>query len=146
MLLKFIEEKYMITARIEECSSLVQKALDELGLKNVVVEKEVSPRYLLVKYSPGWVGKALEIEFLFKEREDGTEVSIKWPYAKEVPSDNEHSLVFCKEQKEGRQKTERLIMEFKRLIGAKDITIPEEKNVTREKQTALPAGTFATIF
>jgi hypothetical protein len=132
MLLKFIEEKYMITARIEDCSSLVQKALDELGLKNVVVEKEVSPRYLLVKYSPGWVGKALEIEFLFMEREDGTEVSIKWPYAKEVPSDNEHSLVFCKEQEEGRQKTERLIMEFKRLIGAKDI-IPEEKNVTREK-------------
>jgi hypothetical protein len=133
MLLKFIEEKYMITARIEDCSSLVQKALDELGLKNVVVEKEVSPRYLLVKYSPGWVGKALEIEFLFMEREDGTEVSIKWPYAKEVPSDNEHSLVFRKEQEEGRQKTERLIMEFKRLIGAKDITIPEEKNVTREK-------------
>jgi len=133
MLLKFIEEKYLITARIEECSSLVQKALDEVGLKNVVVEKEVSPRYLLVKYSPEWVGKALEIEFLFKEREDGTEVSIKWPYTKEVPSDNEHSLVFRKEQEEGRQKTERLIMEFKRLIGAKDVTIPEEKNVTREK-------------
>ena len=132
-MLKFIEEKYLITARIEECSSLVQKALDEVGLKNVVVEKEVSPRYLLVKYSPEWVGKALEIEFLFKEREDGTEVSIKWPYTKEVPSDNEHSLVFRKEQEEGRQKTERLIMEFKRLIGAKDVTIPEEKNVTREK-------------
>ena len=133
MLLKFIEEKYLITARIEECSSLVQKALDEVGLKNVVVEKEVSPRYLLVKYSPGWVGKALEIEFLFKERKGGTEVSIKWPYTKEFPSDNEHSLVFRKEQEEGRRKTERLIMEFKRLIGAKDVAIPEEKNVTREK-------------
>jgi hypothetical protein len=133
MLLKFIEEKYLITARIEECSSLVQKALDEVGLKNVAVEKEVSPRYLLVEYSPGWVGKALEIEFLFKEREDGTEVSIKWPYTKEVPSDNERSPVFRKEQEEGRRKTERLIMEFKRLIGAKDVTIPEEKNVTREK-------------
>jgi hypothetical protein len=133
MLLKFIEEKYLITARIEECSSLVQKALDEVGLKNVVVEKEVSPRYLLVEYSPGWVGKALEIEFLFKEQENGTEVSIKWPYTKEVPSGNEHSLVFRKEQEEGRRKTERLIMEFKRLIGAKDVAIPEEKNVTREK-------------
>ena len=133
MLLKFIEEKYLISARVDACSSLVQKALDEVGLKNVVVEKEVSPRYLLVKYSPGWVGKALEIEFLFKEREDGTEVSIKWPYTKEVPSDNEHSLVFRKEQEEGRQKTERLIEEFKTLIGAKDVAIPEEKNVTREK-------------
>jgi hypothetical protein len=133
MLLKFIEKKYLITARIEECSSLVQKALDEVGLKNVVVEKEVCPRYLLVEYSPGWVGKALEIEFLFKEREDGTEVSIKWPYTKEVPSGNEHSLLFRKEQEERRQKTERLIEEFKTLIGAKDVAIPEEKNVTREK-------------
>jgi hypothetical protein len=133
MLLKFIEEKYLITVRIEECSSLVQKALDEVGLKNVVVEKEVCPRYLLVEYSPGWVGKALEIEFLFKEREDGTEVSIKWPYTKEVPSGNEHSLLFRKEQEERRQKTERLIEEFKTLIGAKDVAIPEEKNVTREK-------------
>jgi hypothetical protein len=41
--------------------------------------------------------------------------------------------VFRKEQEEGRQKTERLIMEFKRLIGAKDVAIPEEKNVAREK-------------
>jgi hypothetical protein len=132
MLLKFIEEKYLISARVDACSSLVQNALDEVGLKNVVVEKEVSPLYLLVKYSPGWVGKALEIEFLFKEREDGTEVSIKWPYTKEVPSDNEHSLVFQKEQEEGRRKTERLIEEFKTLIGAKDVAISEEKNVTRE--------------
>jgi hypothetical protein len=123
MLLKFIEEKYVVGARIEECSGLVQRALGEVGLKNVAVEKEVSPRYLLVKYGPGWVGKALEIEFLFKELENGTEVSIKWPYTKEVQSGNEQPFEFRREQEEGRRKTERLIQEFKKLICAKDVPV-----------------------
>jgi hypothetical protein len=118
MLLKFIEEKYLVGARIEECSDLVLRALEEVGLKNVAVEKEVSPRYLLVKYSPGWVGKALEIEFLFRELENGTEVSVKWPYTKEVASDSEQPIEFRRGQEEGRRKTERLIEEFKKLIGA----------------------------
>lgn len=61
MLLKFIVEKYLVSARIEECSSLIQEALNEVGLKDVTTKKEVSPHYLLVTYSPGWIGKALEI-------------------------------------------------------------------------------------
>ena len=109
VLLKFIEEKYVVGARIEECSGLVQRALEKVGLRNVAVEKEVSPRYLLVKYSPGWVGKALEIEFLFRKLDDGTEVSVKWPYTKAVQSGNEQPMEFLREQEEGRRKTERLI-------------------------------------
>lgn len=68
MLLKFLEGKYLVSAPVRECSAMVQKALSEVGLKGVTVKKEVPPNYLLVAYSPGWVGKALEIEFVFKER------------------------------------------------------------------------------
>jgi hypothetical protein len=42
-----------------------------------MIKKEVPPRYLLVAYSPGWIGKALEIEFVFRERQDGIEVSVR---------------------------------------------------------------------
>ena len=121
MLLKFLESKYLVSTPIEECSSLVQKALNEVGLMNVMIRKEVPPRYLLVAYSPGWVGKALEIEFVFKERQEGTEVYVKWPYAREIPQDNENLTEFYKQEQERRQKAERLIEKFKIKIGATDI-------------------------
>ena len=121
MLLKFLEGKYLICTPVEECSSLVQRALNEVGLENVVVKKEVHPSYLLVAYSPGWVGKALEIEFVFKERQGGTEVNVKWPYAKEIPQDSENLTEFYKQERERKQKTERLIEKFKTKIGATDI-------------------------
>lgn len=121
MLLKFLESKYLVSTPIEECSSLVQKALNEVGLENVIMKKEVSPHYLLVAYSPGWVGKALEIEFVFKERQNGTEVYVKWPYAREIPEDNENLSEFYKQERERKQKAERLIEKFKIKIGATDI-------------------------
>ncbi len=121
MRLKSLEEKYQVNAGIEEAQRRVQKALDELGLKNVTVKKHVPPRYLLVEYSPGWVGKTFEIEFLFKETKTGTEVAVKWPYTKELPSKDETPSAFRKQQEETRRKTERLIEEFKRKIGATDI-------------------------
>jgi len=121
MLLKFIESKYLVSTPIEECSSLVQKALNEVGLETVMIKKEVPPNYLLVAYSPGWVGKALEIEFVFKERQNGTEVNIKWPYAEEIPRDNESLTEFYKQEEERKQKAERLIEKFKNKIGATDI-------------------------
>ena len=121
MLLKFLESKYLISTPVEECSSLVQKALNEVGLKNVIVKKEVSPNYLLVVYSPGWVGKALEIEFVFKERQNGTEIDVKWPYAEEVPQDNESLTEFHKQEQERKQVAERLIKKFKNEIGATNI-------------------------
>jgi hypothetical protein len=121
MLLKFLEEKYLVSARIEECSSLIQEALNEAGLKNVTTEKQVPPHYLLVTYSPGWVGKSLEMEFVFKERQNGTEVSVRWSYAKEAPSDNQNPAEFYKQEKERKQRTERLIDKFKNKIGATDI-------------------------
>lgn len=121
MLLKFLESKYLVSTRIEECSSLVQKALNEVNLENVIVKKEVPPNYLLVVYSPGWVGKALEIEFVFKKKQNGTEIFVKWPYAREIPQDNENLTEFYKQEEERKQKTERLIEKFKNKIGAIDI-------------------------
>jgi len=121
MLLKFLESKYLVITPIEECSSLVQKALNEVGLENVMIKKEVSPHYLLVAYSPGWVGKALEIEFVFKERQNGTEIYVKWPYAEEVPRDKESLTEFNKLEEERKQRAERLIGKFKNKIGATDI-------------------------
>ena len=118
MRLKTLEEKYLIAADIEEAVIRVQKALDEVGLKNVMVKKHVPPRYLLMEYSPSWVGKALEIEFLFEKTGKGTEVSVKWPYTKELPSKDELPNAFSAKQEETRRKTEKLIEEFKRRIGA----------------------------
>jgi hypothetical protein len=119
MRLKSWEEKYCIHANIEETQMRVQKALDELGLRNVTVKKHVPPRYLLVEYSPSWVGKAFEIEFLFKETEMGTtELAVKWPYMKEFPHKDEPPSAFYQHQEETKRKTEQLIEEFKRKIGA----------------------------
>lgn len=129
MRLKFMEEKCVISTGIEECSSLVQEALNEVGLKKVTVRKEVPPHYLLVEYSPGWVGKNLEIEFVFKETQNGTEVSIKWPYAEEVPPPmhNENLDLYKQREEERKQKIERLIGEFKKRIGATNIPLPEKR-------------------
>jgi hypothetical protein len=124
MRLKFLEGKYLLSIPIEECPSLVKKALNEVGLKNAAVKKEVPPRYLLMEYSPGWVGKALEIEFVFKETENGTEVSVKWPFASEIPpfiDDKDHVALLKKHEEERKQTAERLIEEFKKRIGATDI-------------------------
>lgn len=121
MLLKFLESKYLVSTPIGECSSLVQRALNEVGLENVIVKKEVYPSYLLVAYSPGWVGKALEIEFVFKEGQGGTEVLVKWPYAREIPEDSENLTEFYEQERERKQKAERLIEKFKTKIGATDI-------------------------
>ena len=122
MLLKFLEGKYLVRARIEECSSLVQQGLNEAGLKNVALKKEVPPRYLLVTYSPGWVGKAMEIEFVFKESQDGTEILVKWPYAREIQRDNESLGEFKRAEEERKHMTERLIEKFKNKIGATDVS------------------------
>lgn len=121
MLLKFLEGRYLVSISIKECSSLVQKALNEVGLKDLMIKKEVPPRYLLLAYSPWWVGKALEIEIVFKERQDGTEVSVRWPYAEEIPSDDENLVEFRRQEEERKRRTERLIEKFKSRIGATDI-------------------------
>jgi hypothetical protein len=123
MRLKFMEERFVIIKSIEECSSLVQEALNEVGLKKVTIRKEVPPHYLLLEYSPGWVGKNLEIEFVFKERQNGTEISIKWPYAEEVPpSIHDGNLdLYEQHELERKQKIERLLSEFKKRIRATDI-------------------------
>jgi hypothetical protein len=121
MLLEFLESKYLVSTPIEECSSLVQKALNEVGLQNVIVRKEVPPNHLLIVYSPGWVGKALEIEFVFKKRQGGTEIFVKWPYTKEIPENIGNFTEFHKQEEERKQKTERLIEKFRNKIGAAEI-------------------------
>lgn len=122
MRLKALEEKYLLKTPIERCHSLVTDALTAVGLKNVTTKKQVPPRYLLVEYSPGWVGKAFEIEFLFKETPRGTEVSVKWPYTKEFPQENESPISFRKQQEETRRKVEHLIEDFKKRISATNIS------------------------
>jgi len=118
MRLKAVEEVYKLNTGLDESVVLIKSALEDVGLKNVVVKKYVPPRYLLMEYSPSWVGKALEIEFLLKETDDGTEVSVKWPYTRELPSKDETQNVFLKEQNEARKRTALLIEEFKKKIGA----------------------------
>lgn len=127
MRLKTIEETYQVNADIEETTARIQKALEEVGLKNITIKKQVSPRYLLVEYSPGWVGKALEIEFLFKKNDLGTEVAVKWPYTKELPSKDDAPVAFSKYQEEMRKTTEGLITEFKKKIGVVN-TVNTEKH------------------
>ena len=129
MRLKALEEKYHVNADIEETALRVQKALDEVGLKNVFVKKHVPPRYLLVEYSPGWVGKVLEIEFLFTKTEGGTEVAVKWPYTKELPSKDETPLAFRKYREEMRKIIDGIITEFKKKIDAVDASEAESNSV-----------------
>lgn len=122
MLLRMLEEKYGVNATAEEASARVQKALDEVGLKNLAVRKHVPPGYLLMEYSPSWVGKTLEIECLFKETDKGTEITVKWPFYMELPAENEVPLAFRMQQEESLRKTKQLIEEFKKKIGATSIT------------------------
>jgi hypothetical protein len=139
MRLKFLESRYLISTPIEACSPLVKQALNEVGLKNVTVKKEVAPRYLLVEYSPGWVGKALEIEFVFTDRRNGTEVSVKWPFATEIPSfidDKDHLALLKRHEQEKKRTAERLIEEFRKRIGATDARVGEKRNVRQKNKTA----------
>jgi len=122
MRLKALEEKYLLQMDVEHASKLIEKALNEVGLKDVTVKKFVPPRYLLMQYSPSWVGKALEIEFMFQKVEGGTELSIKWPYTREMLKKGENPESFYQEQKQAAQRIERLIEEFKKKIGAIDIS------------------------
>jgi hypothetical protein len=134
MLLKFLKGRYLLSKPVEECSALVQEALNEVGLKNVTLRKEVFPHYLLVQYSPGWVGKNFEIEFFFKEREDGTEVSVKWPYAEEIPppEDDKYLAMHRELEEERKQTMKRFIEKFKSRIGATDISEADDEKKGRK--------------
>jgi hypothetical protein len=134
MLLKFLEGRYLVSKPVEECSALVQEALNEVGLKNVTLRKEVFPHYLLVQYSPGWVGKNFEIEFFFKERGNDTEVSVKWPYAEEIPppEDDKYLAMHRKLEEERKQKMKRFIEKFKNRIGATDIPEADDERKGKE--------------
>ena len=87
----------------------------------------------MVQYSPGWVGKNFEIEFFFKERENGTEVSVKWPYAEEIPppKDDKYLAMHEKLEEERKQKMKHLIQKFKSRIEATDIPAADEE--TRDR-------------
>ncbi|MCW3995328.1 MAG: hypothetical protein NWE98_04155 [Candidatus Bathyarchaeota archaeon] len=115
--MKAYEEKYIVQIDVDKASEIIGKALTELGLKEVAVKKFVPPRYLLMQYSPSWVGKALEVEFLFQQVEGGTEMSIKWPYARELLKKGEDQLVLQKEQEQAAKNIERLIEDFKKKIS-----------------------------
>ncbi len=122
MRLKALEEKYIVQMDINNASELIQKALSEVGLKDVAVKKFVPPRYLLMQYSPSWVGKALEIEFMFQQVEGGTELSIKWPYTREMLKAGESPDALHFEQEQAAQKIMHIIEEFRKKIGAANIS------------------------
>jgi hypothetical protein len=80
----------------------------------------------------------LEIEFVFTETENGTEVSVRWPFASEIPpfiDDKHHVSLLKKHEEEKKQTAERLIEEFKKRIGATDIQVAEEENVLQKRNT-----------
>ncbi len=127
MRLKAYEEKYLLQTDVNHASELIEKALNEVGLKDVVVKKFVPPRYLLMQYSPSWVGKALEIEFMFQQVEGGLQLSIKWPYTRELLKKGESNQAFQKEQEQATQRIERLIEEFCQKIGATSVSRPAQE-------------------
>lgn len=140
----FIEEKFLLNSHIEECSSLVMKALSQLGLKQVVIKREAPPRYLLAECDFGWGHGKRKIEFIFKESQNGTEVSFKWPYSIDIGVTDEKTRKSLEPHWEGRkQRMKPLIEEFKSRIGAIDMPLIEqdkaqekvrEKEIIREKE------------
>lgn len=62
-------------------------------------------------------------------RENGTEVSVKWPYAEEIPQPKGEKYLAMHEkvEMERKQKTKRLIKKFKPRIGAADIPTADDK-------------------
>lgn len=53
---------------------------------------------------------------MFKEREKGTEVLVKWPYAEEVIPDDENLAEVNWQEMERRCRTELMIEKFKNMI------------------------------
>jgi hypothetical protein len=134
---KAIEGRYLLNAKVEESFSLVQKALSEIGLKDLKMKRLVPSSYILLEYKAGWLDKR-QIELVFKDKQNKTEVSVKWFY----PSYEEYeSLVGKKDfalwkvaEKEEEHKTERLLEELKSRIGAIEVPLAEEEKVVREKE------------
>jgi hypothetical protein len=126
MQFKALEEKYLINIDVANASEIIEKALNEVGLKEVTVKKFVPPRYLLMQYSPSWVGKALEVEFMFQQVEGGTELSIKWPYTAQMRKNNELPAAFRKEQEQAAEKIRNLVNAFSKKIGATKINTAQQ--------------------
>jgi hypothetical protein len=139
-----LEEKFLLNARIEECSPMVMKALNQLGLKRVAIKREVPPHYLMAECDFGWGHGKRKIEFVFKESQNGSEVSLKWPYAVDMGITNEKTRKRMETIWEGRkQKIKSIIEEFKSRVGAIDMPATEqdkvqekvrEKEIIREKE------------
>ena len=132
-----VEGRYLLNVRVEESSPLVQKALSELGLKDLKIKKSAPSSYLLIEYKAGWLDKR-QIEFTFKDKQNKTEISIKWFY----PSYGEYESMLGKgdlalwkaAEKEERHKTERLFEELKSRIGAIEVPLVEEEKIVKEKE------------
>lgn len=138
---KAIEGRYLLNAKSEESFSLVQKALVELNLKELKIKKSVPSSYMLAEYKAGWLDKR-EIEFTFRDKQNKTEVSIKWFY----PSYEGYESLFSKKdyalikagEHEAKQRTESLFNELISRIGASEVPTVEEvktvKEIVREKE------------
>src|SRR4030067_1483497 len=132
---KPIEGKYLLGARVEESFYMVQRALNELGLKKLKMKKEVRPSYLLVEYSTGWLEKT-EIEFTLKGRQNATEISVKWfcptseSEMRALTGDEGWLSLSRVDDENKRHQAERLLQELKSRIGATDI--PPDGKASRD--------------
>jgi rubrerythrin len=134
-----VERKYFLSKKREDAFSLVQQALNKLDLKEMQVKKSVPPSYLVIKYKAGWADKR-EVEFVIEDRENGSEVSIKW-FVQSTTEDLS-ALGFSEKDKKMievfsrpvRESMERMFEEIKHMIGARDIKAPEPEKTLKEKE------------
>lgn len=61
---------------MEKASEFLDRALIDIGFKELIIKKFVPLRYFLIQYDPSWINKALEIEFMIKKFK-GVELSMK---------------------------------------------------------------------
>jgi len=136
---KAIEGKYILSRKPEESFSFIQQALSEIGLKELKVKKSVPSSYLVMEYKAGWRDKR-EIEFILKDRQNGSEVSIKWFYPSHFEEfesiiDDEKIIKMSRGfEKSYKEKTERLFEELKCRIGARDTPLEEKEKIVKEKE------------
>lgn len=124
---KAVERRYAVNKTIEECRSLVKTALNELNLKKLKIKKEVAPKYLLAEYSSAWLERK-EIEFTFEERQNASEIAVKWFY----PFTENHELAVAPymcmvddikaSENERKHRIENLLEDLKSRIGATEVS------------------------
>jgi hypothetical protein len=144
---EIIQKKFIINKSNEETFAVTQKALAELGLKNLKTQKSVKGSYLLVEYKEGFMQKG-EVEFNFSPGQLKTEFSIKWSspsnqddQSSENDEDNDLGegaeivvSIFSSimNRRKSKLNPQQLIEALKNKIGAKEISASAGNNIAKE--------------